>query len=229
MSGVTRRPLPAVVPSSWLRVYEPIDRFPPAERRRWAALVAAGCDGSDAWAQRADQVERALAWRRLASGAAASAGPPATARVLRPDGAVLVCPVPPDGRALTRAWRAPVAWLALVREADRVPGPPGRYQVPMSNCRARSAQALRTLLGALGEGGVAEGVARTSAWLEGWDAGAWVELDARSVVALVDSDGADDVRMGLEALGDGDATGVAAAYRRINRRDQRLDDLSISS
>jgi len=35
--------------------------------------------------------------------------------------------------------------------------------------------------------------------------------------------------MGLEALEDGDATAVAAAYRRIRRRDQLLDDLSISS
>jgi len=231
MSDVTR-PLPVVVPASWLRVYEPLSVFGPAEQARWAA-----CE-RDGETDRIDQVERALAWRQLVAGArpvadargAADAGRVAVAaRVLRRDGVLVACPVPPGDRALVRAWRLPVAWLALVQEADRVVGQPGRYVVPIRLCRDRAAQTLRTLLGALGEGGIADRVAETAQWLEGFDPRSWVELDARSVVALLDGDGAQDVRMGLEALEDGDATAVAAAYRRIRGRSQRLDDLSISS
>jgi len=228
MSDVTRRPLPVVVPATWLRVYEPLSGFGRAEQARWAACeVVGGIDRVD----RIDQAERGLAWRRLVADGGPDGGPvvAAVARVLRRDGALVACPVPPGDRALVRAWRLPVAWLALVRDADRVAGQPGRYLVPIRVCRERSAQTLRTLLGALGEGGIADRVAETAQWLEGFDSRSWVELDARSVVALLDGDGVQDVRMGLEALEDGDATVVAAAYRRIRRRDQRLSDLSISS
>jgi hypothetical protein len=232
MSGVKPRPLPAVVPATWLRVYEPLSVFGAADQVRWAPWAADGV------ADQVDQVERALAWRLLVAGAgvtgagggrADGAGARPVARVLRRDGTVAACPVPPGDRALVRAWQLPVAWLALVRPADRTPDGPGRYVVPMGVCRDRAARALRTLLGALGEGGVAERVAETAQWLEGFDPRSWVELDARCVVALVDGDGAEDVRMGLESLDDGDATGIAAAYRRIRRRDQLLRDLSRSS
>lgn len=233
MSDVTRRPLPAVVPATWLRVYEPLSGFAPADRSRWAAWTVdrAADRGNDAdHVDRVDQAERALAWRLLV----VDAGPaqqqqPSVVRMLRRNGVVAACPVPPGDRALVRAWQLPVAWLALVREADRTPGPPGRYVVPIRVCRDRAAEALRTLLGALGEGGVADRVAETAQWLEGFDPRSLVELDARSVVALVDGDGADDVRMGLESLEDGDGTGVAAAYRRIRRRDQLLREVSRSS
>jgi hypothetical protein len=100
----------------------------------------------------------------------------------------------------------------------------------MSRARARAARALRTLRTHLGEVDVtadAEGLAR---WLEGFHPRSWIEVDARPVAALVDGeDGAEDVRLGLESLTAGEATGVAAAYARLRRRSRRLEELSVSS
>jgi hypothetical protein len=140
-------------------------------------------------------------------------------------------PVPPRRHLLVRAWELPLAWLAVVRQEDvtRSDGP-GRYLFPMARARARTARALRTFRSGLGEVDVtadAEGLAR---WLDGFHPGSWVEIDTRPVAALVGGeDGAEDIRLGLECLTVGDATGLAAAYQRIRRRSRRLEEMSLSS
>lgn len=139
--------------------------------------------------------------------------------------------VPPRRHTLVRAWELPVAWLAVVRREDLTgSGGPSRYVMPMSRARARAARSLKTLRTHLGELDVtadAEGLAR---WLEAFHPRSWVEVDARLVAALVGGeDGADDVRLGLESLTTGEAAAVAAAYQRLRRRSQRLEELSLSS
>jgi hypothetical protein len=139
--------------------------------------------------------------------------------------------VPPRCHGLVRAWELPVAWLAVVRPEDvTASGGAGRYVLPMSQARSRAARTLRTLRGGLGDVDVTLDVEGLARWLEHFHPRAWVELDARPVAALVgDQDGAEDVRLGLECLTVGDASGVAAAYQRLRRRSRTLQDLSHSS
>jgi len=139
--------------------------------------------------------------------------------------------VPPRCHGLVRAWELPVAWLAVVRPEDlTASGGPGRYVLPMSRARSRAARTLRTLRTGLGDVDVTLDVEGLARWLEHFHPRAWVELDGRPVAALVgDEDGADDVRLGLECLTVGDASGVAAAYQRLRRRSRTLQDLSHSS
>lgn len=160
------------------------------------------------------------------------------ARVLRAQGAVLLAPVVVEPVAeserrhtLVRAWEIPSAWLTLVRAEDLTrSGGRGRYVLPISRARARAARALRALRSAVGDADVTLDVEVLARWLEQFHPRSWVELDARAVAALVDGeDGAEDVRLGLECLAAGDATGLAAAYQRVSRRSHRLEQLSVSS
>lgn len=259
---VTARLLPPVVPSTTLRVYEPLEAFPVAERPALEALALR--EGAD---RRADELERAASWRALLTGRGATvpqpdgpdgapappvAGAPqsrpgwAATRVLRAGGVVLVCPVAADGadgrdgdtpgasrppRRLVRAWALPEAWLTLVRPEDAERGGGGsRYVVAMSTARSRAARALRTLRLGVGETEVTAEVEIMARWLEAFHPRSWVEVDARAVVPLTGGDdGAEDVRLGLECLASGDATGAAAAYHRLTTRQRLLDDLSRSS
>jgi hypothetical protein len=155
----------------------------------------------------------------------------AHARVLRLSGGErLLCPVPSPDRSLVRPWRLPVEWLLLVRPEDAVAGDAtGHYVAAMSRCRTRAARVLRTLRRGLGELPVTAGVASTARWLEAFHPRSAVEVDLRSVTALVGEDGRDDVQLGLEAVVEGDAATMAAAYRRIRRRDEILRDISRAS
>jgi hypothetical protein len=60
---VTSRRLPPVVPSTTLRVFEPLEAFPIAERPALEALALR--EGAD---RRADEVERTLSWRGVLTG-----------------------------------------------------------------------------------------------------------------------------------------------------------------
>src|SRR5690349_21544493 len=83
---VSPRHLPPSVPVTALRVFEPLDAFPPAQRRALSAFLA-----DPAAPVRAEQAERRAAWLRVL-GRPDPAGPP-LARVLRVEGAVLLCPI----------------------------------------------------------------------------------------------------------------------------------------
>lgn len=259
---VTARLLPPVVPATTLRVYEPLEAFPVADRPALEALALR--EGAD---RRADELERTGSWRAVLAGRGAvvpqvdgadraeragpvppPAGRPgwAATRVLRAGGVLLVCPVAADGadgrdgdtpgaarppRRLVRAWSLPEAWLTLVRPEDAERGGGGgRYVVAMSTARSRAARALRTLRLGVGETEVTAEVEIMARWLEAFHPRSWVEVDTRAVVSLTGGeDGAEDVRLGLECLASGDATGAAAAYHRLTTRQRLLDDLSRSS
>lgn len=277
------RTLPHAVPAAWLRVYEPLEAFPKADRARWAqyAFRQAADTDTDTDADgnaAADRVERAVAWRRLltvepardpvggdgpsfhdlpgGSGdgsflpvlpAADLDVPPALparpgdavdgpdgrthAKVVRVCGGdPLICPVPAFDRSLTKAWALPTEWLLLGRAEDAVTGArPGHYLVPMARCRTRAARALRTVRRGLGEIPIAERLASTARWLEAFHPRSAVEIDLRSVTALVGEDGRDDVETGLAALAEGDAATIAAAYRRVRRREEILREISRAS
>lgn len=255
---VTRR-LPPVVPATTLRVYEPLEAFAVAERPALEALaLREGADRRAEEVERAASWRTVLIGRGAAvpgvdaRPAAAATSPPSAAspaggrhlavRVLRAGGVVLVCPVgereDEDGRRaqrpprrLVRAWALPEAWFALVRAADAErSGRRGRYLVPMSTARSRAARALRTLRLGIGESDLTADTELLARWLESFHPRAWVEVDASVILGLTGGDdGADDVRLGLECLAAGDATGAAASYHRLTNRQRLLDELSRSS
>ncbi len=154
-------------------------------------------------------------------------------------------------RTRSVAWDLPWAWLALFRSDDRrartcAAGTGDmRYLVPIGRARGRAARALRAVREGLGAGEVAEEFEDLARWLEEFHPRAWVELDASAVTRLIPRessatlpspgvgwDGAeavDDVRLGLECLEAGDGAGLAAAYRRLRRRSDRLHAISRSS
>jgi hypothetical protein len=139
-------------------------------------------------------------------------------------------PVPTRRHTLVRAWQLPVAWLAVVRPEDLTEAGANRYLLPISRARGRAARVLKALRVGLGEADVTVEAEALARWLEGFHGRSWVEVDARPVARLVEGDdGAEDVRLGLESLTVGDASGVAAAYKRLRRRSQRLVELSVSS
>jgi hypothetical protein len=241
-----------------LRVYEPLDAFAAGQRRILAAVAAdpdagraaEGAERVASWRcllMPPERVDADPGVVGVGSKLGAEAGSreartlgPAQARVLRVEGTTLLAPVVigssapglvERGHTLVRAWEIPLVWLALVRSENLTrSGDAGRYLVPMSRSRARTARALRALRSALGEVDVAIEVEKLARWLEQFHPRSWVELDARPVAALVDGeDGAEDVRLGLESLTVGDATSLAAAYRRVSRRSHRLKQLSVSS
>ncbi len=272
--------LPAGPPVTSLRVYEPIEAFPAAERAGWTDWVAAPPSEDDVVAH-----ERRAVWRQVVRPRPLHGGEqePRMARVLDAAGTPVLCPVqlplrmaaaareaartlppalvavvpagapggeagPDDDpaprpgtgsdpdvrlRTLVAVWDIPWAWLALVRPGERRhgsrPGDAGRYVVPMAAARSRAARALRVLRdggSVAGLGGEVESVAR---WLEDFHPRSLVEVDDAEVAALLDDDGAEDVRLGLEALEAGEVTAVAAAYRRLARRGERLRLLSRAS
>ena len=117
---MTARTLPPVVPAATLRVYQPLAAFAePLRPRLLAATLRADAD------LRAEQAERALAWRRVRGRPGLPAEwDGAAVRVLRRDGGPLVCPVDPSAATrprtvLVRAWQLPEGWLCLARAGER--------------------------------------------------------------------------------------------------------------
>jgi hypothetical protein len=93
--------------AAYLRVYEPLAAFPPAEQESWRAYVAAGRAPSPAVGP---AIERAAGLASLFT-----AGPPKLeeqAFVAEHDGSPVVCP----WRTQLRAWEAIVAWRSGMAE-----------------------------------------------------------------------------------------------------------------
>jgi len=86
--AVTPRDLPPSVPVTALRVFEPLEAFPPDLR---GALAAFAVD--PAAARRAEEVERRVTWRRVLGRPDGVRAGEAVARVLRVEGVVLMCPL----------------------------------------------------------------------------------------------------------------------------------------
>jgi len=121
---VTPRDLPPSVPVTALRVFEPLEAFPPAQRRPLTAFAADPAAG-----RRAEEVERRAAWRRLLGRPDGVRAGEVVARVLRVEGVVLVCPVsgepPGAGRFLPGVVTGPDAYAAAGPDPDGAAGTSG--------------------------------------------------------------------------------------------------------
>ena len=132
-----------------------------------------------------------------------------------------------DGAAhvVSASWTVPLPWFALVDPDERRVRLAGRrrvwWRVPMDRARARAAQAERIVRDGLGDGGSADVLAETGAWLARFDRTSMVELDYGGVVDLVDDDAlrgddsADQVRDVLTALREGDTDTARAGFDRL--------------
>jgi hypothetical protein len=139
----------------------------------------------------------------------------------------------------TAAWEVPLAWFVLFSgDERRVRVAPDRsltYRTTMAQARRRVAIALRTARETLGDAGLASDLEVLGRWLEDFDHRSRLELDYGGLVDLLDDahltgdDSASDVEHGLAALADADVTSAAAAYRRWQRRWQRVGLLSRAS
>lgn len=132
-----------------------------------------------------------------------------------------------DGAAhvVSASWTVPLPWFALVDPDERQVRLAGRrrvwWRVPMARARARAASAERIVRGGLGDGGSADVLAETGAWLARFDRTSMVELDYGGVVDLVGDDAlrgddsADQVRDVLQALREGDTDTARAGFARL--------------
>jgi hypothetical protein len=125
---------------------------------------------------------------------------------------------------VSASWTVPLPWFALVDQEDRrVRTRPRRvwWQVPIGRARSRAARAEEVIRAGFGDGGAAEVLAETGAWLERFDRDSVVELDYGGLVHLIDDAGlrsdtsAAQVREALRALRDGDADGARRGYERL--------------
>lgn len=131
-------------------------------------------------------------------------------------------------RTLVAPWAMPWGWLLLVRP-DEHREHSGTYVAPMSRARSRAARALKLLREHFDDAQVTEEVEDVARWLEDFHPRSLIELDERCTAAVAGPGGVEDVLMGLQSLAEGDATGVAAAYQRLDRRSRRLQGLSRAS
>lgn len=140
----------------------------------------------------------------------------------------------------TAAWQVPLAWFVLFAGDERrvsVDGPERSltYRTSMAQARRRVAVGLRTSRETLGDGGLASELEVLGRWLEEFDHRSRLELDYAGLVDLLDDghltsdDSASDVEQGLAALSEADVTSAAAAYRRWQRRWQRVGLLARAS
>jgi hypothetical protein len=131
-------------------------------------------------------------------------------------------------RTLVAPWAMPWGWLLLVRPDERQ-AHSGTFLTPMSRARSRAARALKSLREHFEGSEVTDEVEEVARWLEDFHPRSMIELDERRTAALCDDGGVEDLVMGLECLAEGDATGVAAAYQRLDRRARRLQGWSRAS
>lgn len=123
-------------------------------------------------------------------------------------------------------WGVPFGWFVLLHEDDHteVVEDDGRVltvrmSVPIQQAVHRARQAAAALALAAPELDLLDELTELATWLEVFSPRAVVELDYGPVADLVfPDDSPSDVRMGIEALADGDMTGAAAAYRRLAGR-----------
>ena len=132
-----------------------------------------------------------------------------------------------DGAAhvVSASWTVPLPWFALVDPEERQLRLDGWrrvwWRVPMGRARARAAQAERIVRDGLGDGGSADVLAETGAWLARFDRTSMVELDYGGLVDLVDDealrndDSADQVRDALQALRKGDTALARVGFERL--------------
>jgi hypothetical protein len=134
-------------------------------------------------------------------------------------------------RILTATWSVPIHWFAAFTPAERevrVDTAEVVLRTRMSSARRRVARSLRTLRRSLGEISYVDDLEDVGRWLEDFHPRSWLELDYGGLGRLLGAEGlaADtsiqDVATALDALGEGDQTTAAAAYRSVVERWARV-------
>ena len=131
-----------------------------------------------------------------------------------------------DGAAhvVSSSWTVPLPWFALVHQDERrVAFSPRRvwWQVPVQDALRRAARAEEVLRAGLGDGGPAEILSETAAWLQRFDRDSVLELDYGGLVELLTDAAlrsdtcAAQVHAAIEALRTGDGEAAAAGYERL--------------
>jgi hypothetical protein len=134
-------------------------------------------------------------------------------------------------RILTATWSVPIHWFVAFTPAERevrLDTADVVLRTRMSSARRRVARALRTLRRSVGEISYVDDLEDVGRWLEDFHPRSWLELDYGGLGRLLgperlaDDTSIEDVATALEALGDGDETSAAAAYRLVIERWARV-------
>lgn len=228
-----------------LRVYEPLEAFPPEAQRQWRTLAdsADQISEGDAALRRmirpepvhldgAHFIERegilhVCPWSTADRSLAALENfreslPPAVAQFFLPPGseAVLGEPSGEPAHIETETWLVPPRWLTLFapeeREYQRINDVPlVRYRTSMANARKRAARHLRTIREAFGDGPVTAENTAQARWLEHFHPRSIVELDYGGLAAYLEQALAD--QGGLSA--DSSVEDVLASLDGLERGD----------
>jgi hypothetical protein len=232
--------VPVVSPAAYLRVYEPLAAFTPADRLRWQRYAATAPPSRRAGARR----ERMVALVATVRPTLDVAGESAFVQMV--DGLMFVCP----WSTQLRVWQAAlefrggmpdrVAEAFLPRrlvdpaetELDRwrslVTGDTTEramvYRTEIGLARRRIAEATETLAQmrtAMPDSSAADGVAELARWLEGFHPRSRVELDYDGLVELLDDEvlrqdsSVEDLAEAVKALRQGRTDRAAEAYERV--------------
>jgi hypothetical protein len=134
-------------------------------------------------------------------------------------------------RILTATWSVPIHWFVAFTPAERearLDTADVVLRTRMSSARRRVARALRTLRRSVGEISYVDDLEDVGRWLEDFHPRSWLELDYGGLGRLLgperlaEDTSIEDVATALEALGDGDETSAAAAYRLVIERWARV-------
>ncbi|MEU6858294.1 hypothetical protein AB0B28_05385 [Glycomyces sp. NPDC046736] len=142
---------------------------------------------------------------------------------------------PADAHEHVASWSVPLRWFACVRPEDRelVIGPGHvqlRYRTPIARSRTDLVVARNLVRAEFGEADLAEALAETGRWLDGFHRDSVVELDYGGLVSrlsedeLRDEDSVDVTWQALDHLRDSEPEEAQECYARlIDRwRDRRL-------
>lgn len=218
----------------WTRTLRRVsDPFPHDEPEFFRAVTVAGYDGTEHTRYCPGQLPaRAL----LAAEQAEEAMRPEVFDLLVPPAAREANAVRLDTNRLaedlthlntrTSSWGIPLSWFALFREDDEVRVHQQgdklrsvRLLTTFSQAVERLSWALNVMVAHAAQAPLFEELGQLGTWLEGFDRESVLELDYGTLAELVwPDDSVNDLHHGLQALEESDATGAAAAYRRLSNR-----------
>ena len=235
-----------MIPCAYLRVFRPLDSFPPEERAQWHGYIESGGPPParrPAYRDEPTEKERHVGLLASLEGEYAD--------IRHVDGIDYVCPWRTRLRILagmislresgppemvdafipeTEAWHVPVRWFVLVDDEERrlAESESGEFRLsywtPLTTARRRAERALQILrrseLAPIGEP-----IRELAEWLSGFPLGSVVELDYGAVSSLFTWDELDndhsgrDIQEAIEAVGrPGGMPEAAELYQAVSNR-----------
>lgn len=153
--------------------------------------------------------------------------PPLVTRLFLPAGVDQLFPAVDDVPSIqTETWVVPPRWFALFAPSDRSTGISQdgekwvRCRTAMSEARKRSARTIAVVLGAFGDGAIAEENQELGRWLEEFHPHSIVELDYGGLAAYIQEPDTsiEDVASSLAGLARGDGVEAGIGYQRLMNR-----------